>query len=502
MINLFNQPLDTNCMAQKDTLYKLIKSLAPSEKSYVVKKLNANEKNKALVFLYTILNNQKELDEENIRKKYTRKYDLKTLPVHKNKLYEAILLWLVDLNQTNSIETIVAANFAKLDILISKSLYPEALREIENIEEIADKHQLPLIKITALDRYIKLMFDASTGTYDYDVIIEKLAQQKESLKEYTAYNKITSLRVSLNKARFKMSSDNERQKNYSFLNDALERAKPNDFHFLAPKLNYFHSIGNIHLFSGNYAEALAAYKEVVDCLDHSAELIERYSENYLSAYHNMCLCYVQLKNDKETINSINKIKDTDSKNTHLAYRIKERYIINIQFYYILKKEYAKLSAIVNEYENDLISNYFMYRATLYVSIALNCCITYLNMGDYKKSLKWSNHLINTKFSVAYDSLAFNRLFNLIIHYELNNLDHIESVLLSYEKYLVKISQYNFLQKETIRFFKSLVGENNPVEIKKLFGNYKQALSSIDSTEFTNYTEVTTTIIEWVDLKLS
>jgi len=42
---------------------------------------------------------------------------------------------------------------------------------------------------------------------------------------------------------------------------------------------------------------------------------------------------------------------------------------------------------------------------------------------------------------------------------------------------------------------------NLLVLKKLFENYKQALSSIDSTEFTNYTEVTTTIIEWVDMKL-
>lgn len=488
-------------MAQKDTLYKLIKSLAPSEKSYVVKKLNATEKNESLIFLYGILNSQKELDDETIRKKYTRKYDLKTLPIHKNKLYEAILQWLVELNQANSVEAVVAALFAKLGVLISKSLYTEALREIENIEEIADKHQLPLVKISAIDHYIKLMFDGPTGTYDYDAIIEKIKQQQNSLHEYKTYSEITSLRVSLNKARFKMSSDEERQKNYTFLNDMLEKSDLKNFHFLAPKLNYLHSKGNLHLFSGNYSEALEAYKQVVDCLDNSTDLIERYSENYLSAYHNMCLCYVQLKNDQETINSINKIKHTESKNIHLSYRIKERYIINIQFYYILKKEYDKLTVVVSEYENDLISNYFMYRATLYVSIALNCCITYLNTGDYKKSLKWSNHLINTKFSVAYDSLAFNRLFNLIIHYELKNLDYIESVLSSYEKYLVKISQYNFLQKETLRFFKAIVEENNPVEIKKLFGNYRQALASIDSTEFTNYTEVTTTIMEWVDQKL-
>ena len=488
-------------MAQKDTLYKLIKSLAHAEKSYVVKKLNSAEKNESLFFLYSILNNQKELDEDVIKKKYAKKYDLKTLPIHKNKLYEAILQWLVDLNQTHSIENIVAALFAKLDIMISKSLYTEALREIENIEEIADKHQLPLVKINVLDRYMKLMFDVPTGTYDYDVILKKIEEQQNSLQEYTTYTEIIALRISLNKVMFKLSSGNEQKNKYAALDKALEKPNTNDLAFLAPRLNYLHSKGLIQLMQGNSSEALVIYKQLVDCFGTSIELIERYSENYLSAYHNIAMCYLQLRNEKEALNTINKIKHTESKNIHLSYRIKERYIINIQNYYLIKKEYTILNAIGNEYENDLMSNYFLYRATLYVPIALNFCVSCLMQQEYKKALKWSNQLINNKFSVTYDSLSHNRLINLIIHYELKNLDYIESVIVSYEKYLVKICYYHPFHKEVIVFFKNIIHENNSLEIKKQFDVFSKKLNAISSTNSFNEREIINVVLDWINLRL-
>ena len=82
---------------------------------------------------------------------------------------------------------------------------------------------------------------------------------------------------------------------------------------------------------------------------------------------------------------------------------------------------------------------------------------YFGAGRYNDALKWVNKLLNdNEQTLRQDIYNFARLFNLIIHFELENFDLLEYVIKSTSRYLKKQKKDYQAEFLIIKYLKKLI----------------------------------------------
>src|SRR5690349_10765413 len=111
------------------------------------------------------------------------------------------------------------------------------------------------------------------------------------------------------------------------------------------------------------------------------------------------------------------------------------------------------------------------------------------MGDLKTALEWTNKIINERVTVETKVFYhFARILNLVIHFELGNLDLLEYLLRSYKRFLAKANKYYLLEKAFIVFLDAmLTAQGKETELIKRLKLFRDKISNMqDPLEYNIY----------------
>ena len=97
-------------------------------------------------------------------------------------------------------------------------------------------------------------------------------------------------------------------------------------------------------------------------------------------------------------------------------------------------------------------------------------------------------------------MCFARLLNLIAHYEAGKDYHLESLLRSTYKFLIKMDDLHSVQKEMIAFVKSL-GDIYPQELKKAFTKLHASLKQYEEDPYERRAFLYLDVISWLESKI-
>ena len=94
---------------------------------------------------------------------------------------------------------------------------------------------------------------------------------------------------------------------------------------------------------------------------------------------------------------------------------------------------------------------------------------YFGAGLHKDALKWVNKILNDNEQILrQDIYSFARLFNLILHYELNNYDLLDYIIKSTSRYLNKTEKNYRSEQVLIKHLKLLSNVTNEKEKTNLY----------------------------------
>ena len=135
------------------------------------------------------------------------------------------------------------------------------------------------------------------------------------------------------------------------------------------------------------------------------------------------------------------------------------------------------TAIGNQYqvidEIELGISRFQYKLNKEQTILFYYRISYIYFGSglHKEALKWVNKILNDNEQILrQDIYSFARIFNLILHYELNNYDLLDYIIKSTSRYLSKTEKNYRSEQVFIKYLKSLSKIQNEKEknIRKIY----------------------------------
>ena len=122
-------------------------------------------------------------------------------------------------------------------------------------------------------------------------------------------------------------------------------------------------------------------------------------------------------------------------------------------------------------------------------------------GNNKACINHLDKIISNKsLSMREDLLCFSRVLNLVAHYEAGLDYHLDSLLRSTYKFLIKMNDLHEVQKEMIKFIRGLQ-DIYPHDLKNAFKELVERLKVYEDHPFERRSFLYLDIISWLESKI-
>ncbi len=464
-------------------LYDLVHSLSKSEKRYIKVQAGAGEKD--YLQLMDALLAQKTFDEAQLIQDNKEANFVRHLAVNKQYLYDLILRRLTQFGQKN-LESIVFEKMAATNMLIERGLVRAAQQELKKGQAIAADYELFELQIMLASLEKRLRSLQPFNKQD-DARIEQIFNQEmtclEQLKNTIEYGYLAQQVLRFQVQFQKIQTEEQRQ----YL-DSLTQSP--QFQSLAlatnfkSKIHFYQANATYQFIRGDVKKAYNINREFLDLLDANPRFLPLYAERYIATLNNMLIDSLVIGDYDVLKEGINRLVMTLERPAFksikdIAARVfRQRYLLLINWS-IGQRDFAKALEWIPKIEEGLeqfgkkIEKH--HRITFYYLIAY---LLFLN-GQYDQALRWNNLILNDlKEDAVKEIFYFARSLNLLIHYELDNYDLLESLLASTPKYLKSRRTLYATEKVLFRYLGKLLNRPDKAEKQKLAADFKADINQL------------------------
>ena len=142
-------------------------------------------------------------------------------------------------------------------------------------------------------------------------------------------------------------------------------------------------------------------------------------------------------------------------------------------------EFEKSVVLIEEIERLQAEYHGKISKEMEVLLTYNKAYSYFGTGDYKKALSYLNEVLNdNEQNLRQDIYSFSRLFNIVIHYELENYDFLEYIVKSTNRYLSKQDRDYQVENVCIKSIRKLAKTIESVNRVEIFEKMEAEISTL------------------------
>ncbi len=489
-------------MKHSDSLFALIKGLTKNEKGYFKRHALTHGKDESIYLrLFDSIEHQKEYDEKTLKKKFKGETFLKQFSVSKNHLYHNILKCMELYRQNNSMDGQVRSLLNRADFLFEKAMYKECENILEKANTLAKKYGMHYFLLEGLR--VRRMI--ATRKFDFKKRKEIGAEEANTLDRMknekqiqNIYDKITPYYYLSTKGKSEINAVRRLVHNPRLRSESYAQS------FIAKRIRLDCFI-YYHVLTGN-SDKTYEYAVKMGKLYLSDPPMIRYNINgYLNALNTIIYSCSALRKFDEMKYWIGQLLDSKK---YIFNRANASFLFWLNFHVLhynhLTGDFDSAVRYCREYilkHLDIYKNDLSPRALFLLYI--NISVSYFGTGNYSLSLTWLNKINNeVKIVTDPDALCFERLFYLIVHFELKHYDLMPYLIKSTYRFLSKMERLQPFQKAWIDFLKQLLKkEFSQKQLNVLFIQFKRQLEhmhkqTLDAQEiqFFDYTS-------WLESKI-
>lgn len=462
-------------MKPSTELFKLIKSLTKSEKRFfkLSSSLQSGEKNYLKIFDY--IEGQDDYNESELKEFFKGERFIKHLPSEKNHLYKLILKSLRSYYSEQSINSSLKQEIKNVEILYNKALYKECEKFVSRAKGTAKKYE-KFYYWFELINWEKKLLDSAYESGQFDTDLDKLIEEEEyviarlrNLAEYTIiYSKINLIFRSGGFTR----NEKERKVVADIANHHLINGKNTALSSKAASICYYIK-GLCAATNRNYVDSYQFFNRTKEILDNNPFIKVDVSQRYLMALIHLLRCYIDSEDYGKARDLINEIRSLEGKKGFNSIDIAVRIFGNSynQELVLLHKlgEFENSVKLIPKIEKERQKFEDKLSKEMEILLTYNSAYSYFGVGDYKKALQYLNIVLNdNEQNLRQDIYSFSRIFNLVIHYELENYDFLEYVIKSTNRYLSKQERDYVIEITCIKYIRKLAKTNDSIGKLELF----------------------------------
>ena len=170
--------------------------------------------------------------------------------------------------------------------------------------------------------------------------------------------------------------------------------------------------------------------------------------------------------------------------------------------YIESGAFEQVHRVIGEVEAGLKEFEGKIGKTHAVTIYYNLAYLYIGAGEYRKALPWLNKILMYKeMDVREDIVCFTRILQLIVYYELNEMDVIPHVLKSTYHYLAKRKRVYQGETVILEFIRQASRIHSRSELVKGYVGLIKKFKKLEGDSFEKNLFLYFDFISWLESKL-
>ena len=490
-----------------DTLFQLVKSLKKSEKRnfklYVSR--NTGSHDLKTTQLFDALDKMGVYDEAELlsRNKELTKQQLSNIKAH---LYKQILASLRKLRNDHHISIQLNEQLDYAEILYNQGLYLQSLKVLDRIKEYAREFHQQTSVLNAL--FFEQKIEALHITRSMRDRAEKLATEMQAVNENLALTgTLSSLSLQLY-SWYIQHGVARNEKDEIAIKEFLELRLP--AHMPAEKgfyeSLYLYQCYSWYAFIGQ--DFLSYYRYThrwVELFDKEPTMIQVETAHYIKGMHNLLGAHFDLLNYPkfvETLGRFEKFFESEQVQENDNNRIQTfvyLHIAKINKHFIDGSFSEGLELV--PYIEEKLKTYEIYLDRHRILVFYyKFASLYFGSGDYEKTLKYLNRIINWKMDLRTDLQCYSRLLHLIAHYELGNYDLLEYLIKSVYRFMAKMENLSLVEEEIFRFLRKSF-QFGPQKLKTEFSTLLERLKTYEKNRFETRAFIYLDIISWLESKI-
>lgn len=490
-------------MIASDQLFKLIKSLNKQEKRYFKLFSGIHREESTYTLLFDFINKQKEYNEVTIKKHFRSEKFIEQLPVAKHNLYKAILKSMNQYHSEHSVELMLKDLLFSVEFQFEKTLYEGATKSLNKAKDLAtiyEKHEL-LLRILKWEK--KLMNVSNSKKNNLEEAKKIFEQEHESFNklnnssQYSLLHKEIALIVS---AQAHLRTEKQKKEVQKLLEHPLLKNINQALTFESK--TFFYQIQSYYFRLMEDNEKSNAYRETLLKLwEDYPHFIKENPTVYIPIVQNLMnvqldkRMYDTFNNTSDKLKKLKPNSEADKLLLFLAYYPgKLTYYINT-----LKSEDAY---IITEAEENFEQFELKLREDHVMLFYYLFSLSHFMNGNFKSSLRWINTIFNNmKLETRPDIGSAILLMNLIVHFELKNFDHMDYIVKSTYRSLLKMERLYEFEKTILLFLRELPVNNSQKEVLAAFEKLKNQLKVLESNPYENKAFKYFDFTSWLESKI-
>lgn len=492
---------------EKDNLFSLVKSLTKSEKrqfKLYVGRIGVNADSKFLN-LFNVLDKLKEYDEEQILKaNFLKREQLSNVKAH---LYRQILISLKLNPSHQNIRSKIREQLDFASILYHKGLYKQSLKLLGKTKDIAIQNEEKNLayEIVELEKVIESQYITRSMVGRADQLTD---QAKDLNRANAITSKLSNLTLQLYGIFLKtgyVRNSSQRAQITEYFKDNLPEYHPLELGFREKLWLY-----KAHLwYSFLMQDFLNCYKyslKWVDLFYENPDMIKLNPVFFIRGNNYLLESLFMIRNREKFQKHLERFEAAiatgdvaqDENTRALVFQYLSTHRINLCFMqgtFALGKELIpRIEQELEEHRNQIDEHHIM---SLYYKFA---CL-HFGTGDNERCIYYLERIISNKaLAMREDLLCFTRILNLVAHYEAGRDYHLQHLLRSTYKFLLKMNNLGAVQKEMIKFIKGLQ-DIYPQELKLAFKDLHAKLKVYEDHPFESRAFLYLDIISWLESRI-
>lgn len=496
-------------MKPSNELFKLVKSLSKSEKRFfkLSSALQSGEKNYLKIFDF--IDKQPNYDEEELKSTFEQEVFIKHLPSEKNHLYRLILKSLRVYYSEQSASSILKQELKNVEILYDKALYKECEKFVQRAKTIAQENEEFYYWYELISwekRLLESAYEEGEFNRDLDSLVteeEDVIAKLRNLAEYQViYSKINLI--------FRSGGFTRNEVERNIVNDIADyhliKGKNTAISTRASSMCYYIK-GLCAATNRNYEDSFQFFNRTRDILDNNPRIKEDLGQRYVATLSHLLRCYIENGQFSESEQMIAELRALEGKKGFISTDISLRIFsisYNLEFsLHHAMGNFSKAGMLLPEveYKEQILGDKISKEQS--IQFQYNKAYTYFGLGEYKKALVTLNEVLNdNEQRLRQDIYSFARIFNLIIHFELENYDFLDYVIKSTNRYLSKHDRDYEIENTVIRHIRKLAKLTTNMQRTEIFEKMKIEIEGLMHDQQERIILEYFHLPAWIDSKLS
>jgi hypothetical protein len=469
-------------MKPSPLLFEMIRNLSSEEKDYFRKFSSMQQGEKNYLKLYNHLLTQSEYNETELKEHFKNESFIRHLPSEKNQLLHHILRSLRTFRYHTNDDAYISEEIKNIQLLFNKSLYRLARQELNRIKKLAYRNELfySVLEIIELEKVvvdIEVQFDESNM-----LVVEELMNEKKAV-----FEKVASIRFFENI----LNEVTSIYYKFSFVKNEAERKKIENYLQTIEESKALAYTGNKALIASNLCkitalrllhrneELIPTVLNTLKLFDLEEEFIAERPVYYIMCYGFLVRGYALQQKFNNSFTCLDKIRSLEIspvfKPTYLQIAIFTRAAINDSMFYLYTGQFDKHQKMVPRIINGLNLHNGKIPDEELCTLHYILFMSHFGARKYSIALSWLNKLLNTpEKKMRPDLSRICRLANLVLHFELNNIDLLVYLCKATQRYYDSRTDIYPYEKVFLKHFRRLITPRN-TNMQGLFSQLKEEI---------------------------